>query len=218
VTAVAEATPAYSTQPQPHQPWPASQVKILAKTGGDWVEPKAINSDARLRQWLSGSRTAVRRSSDGCVCLCVSAHNDEENELVVSVPRWAPTLATQVRAIQPAKGHRSDLSPADIALLQRLAAVLGGDCGDHALPFPTHRDDWLAQHREANESVADIQSDGGSGVAAGAPICILPVVTPGDTPLPLAEIAGYARAFFDGRDVVVLSPVSLTRRDSKSGA
>jgi predicted Zn-dependent protease len=183
-----------------------SDVTIFA--GGDGDSQK-LGTDGRVVTFLSQSADLAVRDTGGRVCLCVSAQDDEESELLLTHTRWPPTMATMLEATQPHPAKTVCLTPDDATVLASIAAHFAES---RRLPFPTHRDDWLAQNNEEHESVSAMQRwiAEDSWKANDGAICILPIITEGDQPLPLEAIAAYAGAFFD-RAVAVLPAVQLAR-------
>lgn len=178
----------------------------------DYDEPRRCGTDRGMERFLAWPQAT--RDKAGRVCLIISALTDVEDELLLSHARWSPTITTIKAALVPVKP--GIFTKDDVAVLHRLADL---QTVRRQLPFPTHRDDWLAQFNESRESVAVIQRNEGTGRSsiAGGDICLLPIQCSGDAPLPMEEVVAYATAFFD-RPVKLLPAATLTRPTKGAGA
>jgi len=185
-----------------------ADVQLRARQKDD-SDPTVLGTDKRVRSFLRRPTDFAVRDSRGKVCLCVSAENDEESELYISHVRWPPTVDRLLEATRPLPKYAGCFTDDDTAVFRAVAQRFATS---RRLPFPGHRDDWLAQFDEEHEDVALLQRWQGSCFAEGlgGGICIVPLVSDGDETLPVDKIADYSRAFFD-RDIVVLPPLALAR-------
>lgn len=180
----------------------------------DADDPQRLGTDKRIQSFLTQSHDLAVRDADGRVCLCVSALNDEESELLITLPRWPPSLPTVLAAIELPPRHSEHFTADDKHVLETIASEY---VDTRRLPFPAHRDDWLAQYTEEHEDVrAMIRWSARSSGKQGGAICILPIECDGDQHLPLDAIVRYAEAFFD-QEITLLPPVKLVRPDDPAG-
>ena len=147
------------------------------------------------------------------VLLVASAMNEEENELLV-LPAVHPMPQEQVErdlAPPPERPLRS------LSTLKRVAAQ--SELFD-PLPLPAHRDDWLAQYREATQTVTELLESGPKVSAGRNVIYLQPLVTrygggaadaaaavPAADAALFAGLAEYLAAYYHGTPVKLNAPV-----------
>ena len=166
----------------------------------------------------------------GLVELVVSAMREDESELLL-LPRAHPMPTEELMrglAAAPEVASASTAPELEQASLNSLAAALtpGVEAGlFDPLPLPSHVDDWLAQYREATQTVAECVRGPRAMPRAGKDVIyLLPIdcdrsaVAGSDarSPSPAARDAlfsglrDYCRAFFHGKKVELLPLLTLS--------
>jgi len=178
-------------------------------------KPKPIRTDRQCATALSYQPDwADLRVGDpggaGSVLLVVSAMSDLENELLVLPAAWSSTEETLLRDLTPPQGA-SAAAAAALPVVQSLANAQPSLFDP--LPLPAIVDDWLAQVREAPQSLADLLASDRPVAAAGRnAICVQPLVGAGgrgETQL-FDGLHAFLVAFFDGTPVRLLEPIELS--------
>ena len=200
---------AYEDQYEP------SQITLFTRKYDD--EPTRVTTDraAKLKllsyapDWAILAPDAAHASS---VLLCVSAMDDSERSLLVLPAAHSPSAAMLDDGLASAR---------TATMPQALAEPQLGLFDP--LPLPAHVDDWLAQYREAPQSVSDLISGPHARRIPGREtIYLQPIrclVAPGEKPAEqdayaredqlFASLRAYLAAFYQGTAVGILPPVTV---------
>jgi hypothetical protein len=199
---------AYEDQYQP------SEVTLFFRIYDD--EPKVVRDrgvDKALGyepDWLD---LAPHGDDDnGTVLLIVSAMDEAESNLLIMPASFSASRSALLRHARAASnGSVSSAQPLLRTLIDAEPSLFD------PLPLPAHVDDWLAQVREAPQSVDDLLSSERAVPAPGRrTICIQPLVLPARAPRVAAfetrlfdGILGFIAAFFHKTPVRMLPEIEL---------
>ena len=173
---------------------------------------KALSYDPDWADLRAGDTTGVA----GTVLLVVSPLDEAESELLVLPAAHSPPhVVMRQHAVPP-----SGTSAASSAAFSVVRALADRDTTlFDPLPLPAHVDDWLAQFREAPQSVADLMRMDSRVAPSGArhTIYLQPLVLPDRTDATRTEeerlfrgLHGFLCAFFHGTSVRLAEAATLS--------
>jgi hypothetical protein len=173
-------------------------------------DPKAIRERglAKSLSYAPDWEGVAPPHDDGTCLLVVSPLNEEESELLVLPAAFSAPAQLLLADLTPPSGTSAAVSAA-LPTLRRLADA--DESLFDPLPLPTHVDDWLAQIREAPQSLSDLLRAEARPVPSPSAraICMQPLTLPGrDGATAAAEaalfrgVAAFLGAFFHGTEVM----------------
>ena len=201
-----------------------SEVTLFSRKYDDDPKPLRERGVARALSYEPDwEGVAPEGQSDGTTLLVVSPLNEEESELLVMPAAFSASAERMVADLTPESGTCHVVSGA----LPELRRLADAQSLFDPLPLPAHVDDWLAQIREAPQSIGDLLTTGGRQVPSphARAICVQPLVLPGRAASTsaceaslFAGIAGFLTAFFHGTEVRLMPELTVDVRPQKRHA
>ena len=195
-----------------------SQIRLFTRKHLD--DPVAVSTDRQAALLLSYEPDWIDQQRGdtgppGTVLLVASAMNEEENHILVLPAVFTPPQDQLLSHLRPSTTNAA-LSSA-LSQIEQLATPAAAVELFEALPLPGHVDDWLAQYREATQSVSDLLSSDPPRPSKGSStLCIQPLLLPESGPETINTtelfegLLAFMQAFFHGTPCKLLPPMNIT--------